>query len=72
MTNEILERENRRLRGQLQTAESRGRLALEALASFQERLLQVARHVISVAELAELVARLESIQQLLSGGEGQP
>jgi hypothetical protein len=72
MTNEILDLENRRLRSQLQTAESRTRTALEALATFQERLLQVAREFISVAEIAELVARLEEIQQLLARGEVQP
>jgi hypothetical protein len=70
MTSEILELENRRLRGQLQMADSRARLALEALALFQERLLQVAT-TFTVEDIAELITRLEAIQRLLAGiGEG--
>jgi hypothetical protein len=72
VTNELLELENRQLRSQLQTVESRVRQASEALGTFQERLLQVARQFISVADLAELANRLEAIQRLLSGEEGQP
>jgi hypothetical protein len=69
MANGILELENRRLRGQLQMAESRVRMAMEALATFQERLLQVAK-TFPVEEIAELINGLEAIQRLLTGGEG--
>jgi hypothetical protein len=69
MANELLEHDNRRLRGQLQMAESRIRLAAEALEAFEEHLLVVAR-AFSVADIADLVRRIEAIQQLLAGVEG--
>jgi hypothetical protein len=55
----------------VQILESRQRLAVMALGEFQERLITLARDLLSIGDLAELVGRLQAIRALL-GEEGQP
>jgi hypothetical protein len=67
--NEVLARENQRLRSMLQTAESRMRTAAVAVESFQEHLLQVAEDL-QARDVEVLMRRLDAILKLLRGREG--
>ena len=54
-------RRNRRevdIRNRVQVLESRQRVALTALDAFQERLITLARELLSIGDLAELVGQL--------------
>jgi hypothetical protein len=53
------------LRNRVQLLESRQRVALTALDGFQERLITLARDLLSIGDLAELVGQLQSVRTLL-------
>jgi hypothetical protein len=59
------------LRNRVQLLESRQRVALTALDAFQERLIILARNLLSIGDLAELVGQLQSVRALL-GEEVKP
>jgi hypothetical protein len=66
--NEILERENMRLRERLQAFESRQRLAAQALDGIRESLIHVLM-TLPIVEATPILGRLDHIIMLLSGEE---
>jgi hypothetical protein len=59
------------LRNRVQMLESRQRVALTALDAFQEWLIILARNLLSIGDLSELVGQLQSVRTLL-GEEVKP
>jgi len=53
------------LRNRVQLLESRQRVALTALDGFQERLIILARDLLSIGDLSELVGQLQAVRALL-------
>ena len=64
-------RRDANLRARLQLLESRQRLAVAALDEFAERLNVMARGLISIGDLTELIGRLMAIRAMLTE-EGRP
>ena len=58
-------RRDANLRSRVQVLESRQRLAVAALDEFQERLILLARDLLSIGDLAELVDQVQSVRTLL-------
>ena len=69
MTKRAMTHENTTLRTRLQACESRARLAIQALDSYQVRFVQLALPI-AIVDASELIARIDAICGLLSGGEG--
>jgi hypothetical protein len=57
------------LRSRVQVLESRHRLAVSALEAFQARFIELARDLLSIGDITELMTRLEAIRTVLSDGE---
>jgi hypothetical protein len=53
------------LRNRVQLLESRQRVALTALDGFQERLIILARDLLSIGDLSALVGQLQAVRALL-------
>jgi hypothetical protein len=53
------------LRNRVQLLESRQRVALTALDGFQERLIILARDLLSIGDLSALVGQLQAVRTLL-------